>query len=356
MYLGVCDWFSADSFDALPVPSWPGRGSSGRTLEISPARCARVDAFALARLVVGAGFLATAAAADVRTRRVRDPIWVALGTIGLVVLGLQLLSSFALVNDYFFLFSAAILFYAVFYGRPIVDEDGIHLRPVRLLVLAVSALSFVTALLIPFPILAISATGGYPDPFFELLSMPIMILVYQGFYQVGLLRGGADAKCLIALTVLVPIYPDLSPLPLIQASPAVSDAMRVVFPFSLVVLVDAAILMLVVPLAYLVVNVARREFEWPVGFLGTKVSIDSIPPHAWVMERIDDRGERYAVLFPSRDTDESAIIEKLRAAGSTRVWVEAKIPFILLLFLGFLLAFAVGNLILGALTGLLPAA
>ena len=314
-----------------------------------------MDAYAVARLAVGAGFLALGAASDVRTRRVRDPVWIALGTVGLVVLAAQIATSFWYWNDWLLFLSAAILFYAVFYGKPILDADGLHLRPVRVLVLGAAAAAFVAALLLPNPYArSILPAGAVVLPDWELATMPVMVVVFQGFYQVGLLRGGADAKALIALTLLVPLYPDGAPLPLIQATPAVADAMRVVFPFSLVVLVDAAVLMLVVPLAYFAVNAARREFEWPVGFLGTKVPIDAVPRHAWVMERIDDRGERYAVLFPSRDKDESAEIAKLRAAGEKRVWVETKIPFVLLLFLGFLLAFAVGNLVLGFLTAILP--
>ena len=310
-----------------------------------------MDAFAAARLAVGAGFLAYAAASDVRTRRVHDPVWIALGTIGLVLLLVQVGIDGGGAGLYAVVGPTAILFYAIFYGAPILDEDGVHLRPARLGLFALAAL-----LVLASAWWAFGPGNGDTTAYLRLLTMPAMVLVYQGFYQVGLLRGGADAKALIALTLLVPLYPDLSPLPLIQASPAVAGAMQVVFPFSLVVLVDAAVLMLVVPLAYLVVNVARWEFEWPVGFLGTKVPIDALPRHAWLMERIDAHGERYAVLFPSRDKDESGEIAKLRAAGATRVWVETKIPFVLLLFLGFLLAFGVGNLVLGFLTAVLPPA
>ncbi len=315
-----------------------------------------MDGFALARLVAGAGFLAMGAASDLRTRHVRDPLWVAMGSAGLVLLAIQVASSYSYWNDWLYLVSAGILFYAVFYGKPILDEGGVRLRPVRLLVLAAAAAAFVAALLLPNPYATYYLPAGavvLPDA--QLAAVPLMVLVYQGFYQVGLLRGGADAKAFIALTLVVPLYPDMSPLPLLQPNPAVQSAMQLVFPFSLVVLVDAAVLMLVVPLGYLVVNLARREFEWPVGFLGTKVPIDAVPRHAWVMERIDARGERYAVLFPSRKEDESDEIAALRAAGLTRIWVETKIPFLLLTLLGYLLAFLVGNLVLGFLTAILPA-
>lgn len=315
------------------------------------ARCARVDAFAAARLAVGAGFLAFAATSDIRTRRVHDPVWIALGTIGLAVLLLELGLDSEGLGPYALVAVTAILFYAIFYGAPILDEGGVHLRPARLGLFVLAALLVLVSAWWTF-----GEGHGDTTGYIRLLTMPAMILVYEGFYQVGLLRGGADAKALIALTLLVPLYPDVSPLPVVQPSPAVASAMQTVFPFSLVVLVDAAVLMLVVPLAYFVVNVTRREFEWPVGFLGTKVPIDAVPRHAWVMERIDEHGERYAVLFPSREKDESAEIAKLRAAGRKRIWVETKVPFVLFLFLGFLLAVVVGNLVLGFLLAVLPPA
>ncbi len=314
-----------------------------------------MDAFAIARLVIGAAFLGVGAASDLRSRRVRDPLWVALGSIGLVLLAVEIGLSYWWVNDWLYLITAAILFYLVFYGEPLFDEDGFHVRPTRLFLLGSAAATFVAAVLLPNPYaFEFLPAFAVVIPDLALAAVPVMILVYQAFYQAGLLRGGADTKALIALTLLVPLYPDVSPFPLVQAPPAVTDAMRAFFPFSLVVLVDAAVLVLVVPLAYLVVNVARREFEWPVGLLGTRVPIDAIPPHAWVMERVGPKGERYAVLFPSRKADESQIVAKLRAVGATKVWVERKIPFIVLLFVGYVLAFFVGNLILGFLVAVLP--
>lgn len=350
MYLGVCDWFSADSFEALPVPSWPGRGSSGRTLEISPARCARVDAFALARLVVGAGFLAVAAVSDLRTRRVHDPLWVVMGTIGLVLVAVEVANAagpelLALVG------ATAILFYSVFYGEPILDEKGAHLRPVRMVLFGVAALLVLASAWWVF-----GQGNGDAAEYSRLLSMPALILVYEGFYQLDWLRGGADAKALIAITVLIPTYPEAAPFPLLQTTPAVQATMQVFFPFSLVALMDGVILSLVVPLAYFGLNLARREFEWPIGFLGTKVPIDAIPRHSWLMERVDEQGEHYAVIRPSLDKDTSGELAKLRATGASRVWIERQNPLVVWILLGFLCAFFLGNLILGLFSALLPPA
>lgn len=304
----------------------------------------------MVRLVVGAGFLAVAAASDVRTRRVRDPLWIALGSIGLVLISVELANASAGPEMFGLVGATAILFYAIFYGAPVLDEDGAHLRPFRILVLGVGALLVLVSAWWVFGL-----GNGDATAYARLLTMPAMVLVFQGFYQVGLLRGGADAKGLIALTLLVPVYPSAAPFPLLQAPPAVTSTMDLYFPFSLVVLVDALILALVVPVGYVLVNLARGDLGAPM-WRGTRAPIDRLPRHAWLMERVDPHGERYVVLFPSHEKDEAEELAKLRAAGATRVWVERKVPLLLPIFLGFLLAFFVGNLLVGFLTAILPSA
>src|SRR5439155_26260358 len=80
----------------------------------------------------------------------------------------------------------------------------------------------------------------------ELYSMPAMILVYQLFYRARILHGGADAKALITLGLLVPTYPNRSPFPLMTLDPRVETFLRLTFPFSLVYCVVAAFLFIAV--------------------------------------------------------------------------------------------------------------
>ncbi len=315
-----------------------------------------MDPFAIARLLVGVGFLAVAAALDVRTRRVRDPLWVAMGSLGLAILAAHLALTAFTWNEWLMAASGAILFYAVFYGKPIFDEDGAHLGPVRVLVLGAAAAAFVLAWLLPVPPTPVVPVPSsfQPISLATLASIPVLMVVYQGFFQIGLLRGGADTKGMMALTLLVPTYPNLSPFPVLTVPANVAGVMATLFPFSLVVLVNAAILFLAVPIAHLVVNAVRGDLELPQALFGTRVPIDGRPPHSWLMERIDRRGEHVLVLFPSHEKDESAEVAKLKAAGATRVWVQPKVPFLVPLFMGFLLAYFVGNLMLGFLTAVLP--
>lgn len=301
-----------------------------------------MDAFAATRLAVGAGFLVVAAVSDVRTRRVRDPLWIALGTIGLIVLAAELFGKGASWPAWSLLASGAVLFYTVFLGRPLFEEDGFHPRSVRLFLFFIAGLLFLLALS-----MAGSARSSPSIP--ELASMPAMIVIYQGFYRLRLLHGGADAKGLIALSLLVPTHPEASPFPLLAVDPIVASVLRTLFPFSLVVWLDAALVSLAVPIALFAYNAARGDFAIPQAFLGYRAPVDAFPAHAWLMEKITERGDHVLVLFPKRGLDPAADLARLRAAGIDRVWVTPQTPFLVALLAGFLLAFFAGNLLVGVL-------
>src|SRR5256885_10834466 len=101
-----------------------------------------MDGFAVTRLVIGVGFLLVAAVADVRTRRVPDLLWIGLGSIGLVVLAVELIQDQIEVDAWALLGSAGLLFSAIFYGNPLFVEDGFHARPFRLLLFLAAAVLF----------------------------------------------------------------------------------------------------------------------------------------------------------------------------------------------------------------------
>src|SRR5256885_5797696 len=269
-----------------------------------------MDGFAVTRLVIGVGFLLVAAVADVRTRRVPDLLWIGLGSIGLVVLAVELIQDQIEVDAWALLGSAGLLFFAIFYGDPLFDVDGFHARPFRLLLFLAAAVLFV------YPAVQHSASGAsLSQGLLELYSMPAMILVYQLFYRVRILHGGADAKALITLGLLVPTYPNMTPFPLMTLDPRVETFWRVTFPFSLVVWVDAAVLFLAVPLGLLLLNAARGDLAFPQALLGYRARLDPFPPHAWLMEKISARGDHFLVLFPKRGGNPAQDLERLPPAG-----------------------------------------
>lgn len=306
-----------------------------------------MDAFAAIRLAAGTAVLLVAAVSDVRTRKVSDRWWIILGSFGLLVSAINLVVERRDFLASALLGSAAFLFYAIFFGRPIVGEGGLHLRPARV------GLFFVAAALFLLPAAVYGVSGAaLPGALLELYPMPAMIVIYQGLYWARLLHGGADAKGLIALTLLVPAYPDARPFPLFLGDPRVEGLFQLAFPFSLVVWVNALVLFLAVPVCLLLANIVRGDIAWPFSFLGYRASLDAFPRRAWLMEKLDARGEHVAVLFPRRGGDPTEDLARLRAAGIRRVWVTPQIPFIVLLFGGFLLAFLAGNLLLALLNAL----
>lgn len=311
------------------------------TVEITSARCGAVDAFAATRLAIGAGFLIFAAASDVRTLKVRDPVWIALGSIGLAILAVQLASEQAALDGFALLGSSAILFYTIFFGKPLLDEEGFRARPLRILLFLVAAALFL------FPAASRADTGeSLPPGILELYAAPAMVVLYQALYRTPLLHGGADVKGLIALTLLVPTYPDLDPFPILQQDPRIESVLRIFFPFSLIVWVNAALLALALPVFLLVRNAIKGDLAFPQGLLGYRVPIDAVPPRMWLMERVNQRGEHVLVLFPRRGGNRAQDLARLREVGSSHVWVTPKIPLVSLLPLGFVLSALVGNVLL----------
>jgi len=181
---------------------------------------------------------------------------------------------------------------------------------------------------------------------FFLLDLLVIMCLFHLLFHLRVLHGGADAKAMLAIALLLPRYPVFDPLPLITVPQNVLSTIEFAFPFALLVLMDAALATLVVPFANLVRNAVRRELSLPEALFGYKLDIDEAPKHyVWPMERIED-GERALVLFPSRARNYREDLLKLKEAGVSRIWVTPKLPFIVAIFAGFILALAVGNPVL----------
>src|SRR5207245_6405100 len=88
------------------------------------------------------------------------------------------------------LVSAAIMFYAIFFGEPLFGEDGFHARGIRIvLFLAAGALFLIS-------VGSIRGGAGF-EVLAQLASMPVLDAVDQGLHRLRLLPGGAAAKGLI---------------------------------------------------------------------------------------------------------------------------------------------------------------
>lgn len=144
------------------------------------------------------------------------------------------------------------------------------------------------------------------------------------------LFGGADAKALMVLAFLVP-WPSPSPASLQPALDAVANG---------------SLLMVALPVVAFVANLARGHVALPAMLLGRPVSIARArAAHVWPMQRVLPDGT-VGWRFWQRAGLESldAEYEALERAGLTRVWVTAKVPFLVPLAAGLALSWWWGNL------------
>ncbi len=304
----------------------------------------------LLRLIVGAGFLSYAAVSDWRTREVKDELWAVLGAIALALLALQMWSESVDARVALLFVPIAVLLYDPLVGEPFRQEDGGWKLPLRTLAIDLAALA---AALYSIATVASEGDPATVRALVLYLTVPVMMLVFRGMYELHMLKGGADAKGMIVIAALVPVYPALPPFPIVVLDPRLQDAMAVLFPFSFVVLLNAALLFLAVPFALLAYNARHGHVKLPHALVGYKVSLDRTPKHAWFMDQIGD-GRHVVVYFPRKRQDRKSILQGLRAAGFTEAWVTPQLPFMIPLAIAYVLSFLVGNPLMGLFQSILP--
>jgi hypothetical protein len=298
----------------------------------------------LPRVLVGLGFLVLAGAMDWRRRVVKDPVWIAMGAAALALVELDLLLANAATPLHLMSAATAVLYFGVFFGKPMWDETGFKVRPLRFLL-------YFAAMVLVVLVWRWSADADTLGWFYRLFTMPAMIVIAHGLYEFGILRGGADAKAVMALALLSPgIYPTLDPLPLLRPPAIAEPILAVMFPFAFIVLVNSAILFLAAPVVLLAGNAARGDAKMPRALFGSRVPIDAIPKYAWLMDRIED-GKPKFVLMPRRKEDREEQVRLLQEHGFDRVWVTPQLPFVTAMLIGFLLGVVAGNPLLALFGG-----
>lgn len=299
-----------------------------------------VDAATISALAGGGLVLAGlgyAAWRDWRTREVSDGLWQLLAVAGALVglavwiphgvlpAGLWLLVS-ALVLEHLFPWDDAIEGYSEV--LPGVLE--------------------VAAYLGVFVLLAVAAwTRGVGDDAVPIavLAVFVGVVLGRGLFELGVLYGGADAKAVIVVALLLPV----DPYPVL-AVPAAATLGLSVYPFALTLVMDAALLGVAIPVGLAVRNVAKGQFEFPRGFTGYRLAVRDLPHRfVWLRDptfRSDLTEEELEVETAAEDEAlRTRQAEELSAKGVTEVWVTPQVPFVILLAGGALVAILLGNLL-----------
>jgi archaeal preflagellin peptidase FlaK len=280
------------------------------------------------------GGLAFAAVSDLREREVSDRLWQLLGAVGIVLgafsvgtglgLGLWVLVG-ALTLQHMFPWDDAL-------GETLDRYADLLEGAAYAVVLVVVAFAAVRWGIGP---------AGVPIAVTALL---LTVLFARGLFEAGILYGGADAKALMIAGLLVPIFTAvLVPLP--------STATRALefLPFSVNLLMDAALLSIAIPIGLALRNVARGEFRFPAGFSGYNIPVRELP-HRYVWVRDPTAGSPR----PAEDAETSEedrrervrIAQELAAKGVERVWVTPQLPFLVIMAAGAVVALLAGNLVL----------
>jgi preflagellin peptidase FlaK len=186
---------------------------------------------------------------------------------------------------------------------------------------------------------------------FIFVIMYFLYYFFQYFGMTGL--GGADAKALIAIAFLFPYYPHIE---LAGIYLPVSDVTRsIVFGFA--VFGNALVLNLVVPVAVLVYNLVTVPFGElranPIGsFTGYMAGIEGLKgKHVRLMHRYAEEEGRiikkrnFGGSEVDGETYKNLLKWKTDGKIGDKAWVTPKIPFLIPITLGFLVAIVYGDIL-----------
>jgi len=195
---------------------------------------------------------------------------------------------------------------------------------------------------------------------FGLTALFSIVIFYAGGF------GGADAKALMCLALVLPFFPTSLPAPLFNVSP-ISQTFFPLSVFSNSVLLAA--LMTLVMLGYNAVwrvRTGRKLFEGKyknasvgrkilVLITGYKVSVQKLKDkwHVYPLEDAEEDSEnnlnRKLVAVP-KDEGRDAVVERLDKAVKTgkisdNVWATPGLPFLIFITAGMILALFVGDIV-----------
>jgi len=177
---------------------------------------------------------------------------------------------------------------------------------------------FNAATLIMFIIPAVMA---YDDPFVrDSLAIPLSYVIFLVMFFTGAIKGGADAKCLISVAILFPVYPIMFGYPLIGVP---GYPVTLIMSFPLAVLLHASLFSISAMLFVIVRNLIRGDTKMPNMLIGY---------------RMDRSDADHSHVWPMTDCHGSD-------AADEKIWVTPKIPFIIPITAAVIFVTFIGNII-----------
>jgi len=190
---------------------------------------------------------------------------------------------------------------------------------------------------------------GFPYLIWILISTGLTFAFVYILFQLGVF-GGADAKSLIVLSIIFPVYPNFSGFPIHAPLPIFKDF------FAFGIFENAVLLTIVVPLGLAFYNVSKMglHIDKPFyAFIGykTKISELSQKRHIKLIEGFEFTNNEFKFYFKRGgvELDEEVINELKNALEKDLikddVWVTPGLPFMIPITLGFFVSAFYGDLI-----------
>ena len=186
-------------------------------------------------------------------------------------------------------------------------------------------------------------SNGSGDPGTEAGAASVLFcLFYHFLYAVGIVRGGADAKCLMSLSVAIPSLPEY----LMEPNGNVPDILMKVFSPSVSVLFLSSVLSVAGVMVYCLIR--NRGSFYPGSSHGYMMPVRDVRgSFVWPSEDIRD-GVRTRCQIPDDDEVEG-ICQKFEEAGEDEIYVTPMVPFILPMAVSLILVLLVGDPLLSVL-------
>lgn len=272
-----------------------------------------------AKFVLFVAILVPACLDDYRKREASDVYWMLLGAVGLAFMVWDSLDAISLQRIGVTVGTAFILFYFLWQK----EEDPV--RP--------SVFVIVTGLLF-----AVSALRGWDDVFVRTsMVVPLATAALVAMYYMGVVKGGADVKCLIVTAIVFQTYPEFFGLPMISVS---ESALSVIFPFIVAVFFMAALFSMLSLPPIIIRNLVRGDRKMPQMLSGYVIPLQKArEKHVWPMENVIEGVH----VFTSAPQDDPGVYDALESIGRDRVWVTPKIPFLIPILAAVVFVAIIGN-------------
>ncbi len=165
----------------------------------------------------------------------------------------------------------------------------------------------------------------------------ITVVIAYALYVLGA-YGGADAKAIMCLAILFPVYPKFSIFPILDS---------ISFNFGFASLANSVLAAPILMAFMFFRNLIKEGFsemkKSPLYFfVGYRVEVDSIPKFHNLLEIIEE-GKIKRLKRGIEANDE--LINAIKNSKIQKVWVTPALPFIVFITAGYVLAFFVGDVL-----------